>query len=153
MLHIPSGNKRTWQFHIPLSRSLRAPWEIMACYCLVTPCKHSIHPWRHGQTCPQPSWLVACLYLTSSVFCRGKHPMQSLLWNQFWECTSATYCWFHRSPASQVWWCFTRGVNKASCSVLVSLFCFISRDESPRNGGSEKRRVGKECRSRWSPYH
>src|SRR3712207_9440604 len=23
----------------------------------------------------------------------------------------------------------------------------------PRNGRSEERRVGKECRSRWSPYH
>ena len=24
---------------------------------------------------------------------------------------------------------------------------------SPANGRSEERRVGKECRSRWSPYH
>ena len=25
--------------------------------------------------------------------------------------------------------------------------------ERPRDGRSEERRVGKECRSRWSPYH
>ena len=25
--------------------------------------------------------------------------------------------------------------------------------EKPREGRSEERRVGKECRSRWSPYH
>src|SRR5215475_3084379 len=29
-----------------------------------------------------------------------------------------------------------------------------SRDRpARRSGGSEERRVGKECRSRWSPYH
>ena len=26
-------------------------------------------------------------------------------------------------------------------------------DNAPRRGRSEERRVGKECRSRWSPYH
>ena len=29
----------------------------------------------------------------------------------------------------------------------------ITRDEIERYGRSEERRVGKECRSRWSPYH
>ena len=28
-----------------------------------------------------------------------------------------------------------------------------SADESSGNSRSEERRVGKECRSRWSPYH
>ena len=28
-----------------------------------------------------------------------------------------------------------------------------STDWRTRNGRSEERRVGKECRSRWSPYH
>ena len=27
------------------------------------------------------------------------------------------------------------------------------RKEARENGRSEERRVGKECRSRWSPYH
>ena len=26
-------------------------------------------------------------------------------------------------------------------------------EEKPMSGRSEERRVGKECRSRWSPYH
>ena len=29
----------------------------------------------------------------------------------------------------------------------------ISKASSERDGRSEERRVGKECRSRWSPYH
>ena len=29
----------------------------------------------------------------------------------------------------------------------------VSPEESPNNIRSEERRVGKECRSRWSPYH
>src|SRR5574337_975843 len=33
--------------------------------------------------------------------------------------------------------------NPLQCSCL----------ENPRDGRSEERRVGKECRSRWSPYH
>ena len=28
-----------------------------------------------------------------------------------------------------------------------------SEEEGEREGRSEERRVGKECRSRWSPYH
>src|SRR5215211_8852487 len=28
-----------------------------------------------------------------------------------------------------------------------------SRSKDPARGRSEERRVGKECRSRWSPYH
>ena len=29
----------------------------------------------------------------------------------------------------------------------------IGQEESPEEYRSEERRVGKECRSRWSPYH
>src|SRR5256885_11117579 len=32
-------------------------------------------------------------------------------------------------------------------------FVLHSRDRSARSVRSEERRVGKECRSRWSPYH
>src|SRR2546430_12351133 len=35
-------------------------------------------------------------------------------------------------------------------TTLVPLFRIIDGDVTPR---SEERRVGKECRSRWSPYH
>src|SRR5256886_10950696 len=34
--------------------------------------------------------------------------------------------------------------------VMVAIFSALSVDEPER---SEERRVGKECRSRWSPYH
>src|SRR6266540_7409521 len=34
------------------------------------------------------------------------------------------------------------------CSVPTALLGILGHDE-----GSEERRVGKECRSRWSPYH
>ena len=29
----------------------------------------------------------------------------------------------------------------------------MDREDPARGGRSEERRVGKECRSRWSPYH
>src|SRR2546430_16196617 len=32
-------------------------------------------------------------------------------------------------------------------------FFFMKRAPAPRPPRSEERRVGKECRSRWSPYH
>ena len=35
-------------------------------------------------------------------------------------------------------------------SALVTLIIFMGIDFATR---SEERRVGKECRSRWSPYH
>src|SRR5256886_8475500 len=35
-------------------------------------------------------------------------------------------------------------------TVLSRGFCTVTNSPSPR---SEERRVGKECRSRWSPYH
>src|SRR5256885_8257276 len=31
--------------------------------------------------------------------------------------------------------------------------CLRMKDRSPTDTRSEERRVGKECRSRWSPYH
>ena len=38
------------------------------------------------------------------------------------------------------------------------ILCEVLRNEAPQvyvetNSRSEERRVGKECRSRWSPYH
>ena len=39
------------------------------------------------------------------------------------------------------------GANGAGKTTAMRMLCGLSR---PR---SEERRVGKECRSRWSPYH
>src|SRR2546422_4442328 len=38
-----------------------------------------------------------------------------------------------------------------SCRLLALAFAYAERVGIP--GRSEERRVGKECRSRWSPYH
>ena len=40
-----------------------------------------------------------------------------------------------------------RPVGKYKLNVCTNLPCQL------RDGRSEERRVGKECRSRWSPYH
>src|SRR3954449_13634768 len=40
-----------------------------------------------------------------------------------------------------------------SSHTLISYAVFCLRDESVTGVRSEERRVGKECRSRWSPYH
>ena len=37
------------------------------------------------------------------------------------------------------------GLDKMDCTVAMIMHA--------RSGRSEERRVGKECRSRWSPYH
>src|SRR3989449_9140222 len=37
--------------------------------------------------------------------------------------------------------------------LAVPLVVAVSTGLSARSGRSEERRVGKECRSRWSPYH
>jgi len=49
------------------------------------------------------------------------------------------------------------GESGAACNVLTIL-AWHDRSEDGRRGyrqvaRSEERRVGKECRSRWSPYH
>ena len=38
------------------------------------------------------------------------------------------------------------GISTAAAPPLNAMFCILA-------GRSEERRVGKECRSRWSPYH
>ena len=57
------------------------------------------------------------------------------------------------------WQTFDIGSDRAERAqrreVLEALFAAGGRmiDSSPMYGRSEERRVGKECRSRWSPYH
>ena len=36
---------------------------------------------------------------------------------------------------------------------LIFTLCLCSMGKGDNAGRSEERRVGKECRSRWSPYH
>ena len=41
------------------------------------------------------------------------------------------------------------GPNGAGKTTFLSILCGLIKNDSR----SEERRVGKECRSRWSPYH
>ena len=43
--------------------------------------------------------------------------------------------------------------NCAYCAVAHGTPVWEDREEPDRTGRSEERRVGKACRSRWSPYH
>ena len=46
-----------------------------------------------------------------------------------------------------------RGFNIDSLTVSATNDPAVSRIAGDGHGRSEERRVGKECRSRWSPYH
>ena len=41
----------------------------------------------------------------------------------------------------------------ASGTAVATFTLAVNRNFTNQNGRSEERRVGKECRSRWSPYH
>ena len=46
------------------------------------------------------------------------------------------------------------GTGKSSLLRVIAGLAHLDEGESQqRTGRSEERRVGKECRSRWSPYH
>ena len=56
-----------------------------------------------------------------------------------------------KNPADIVTYIIDRNINYTNVCNVVCTFCaFYRRPGKPR---SEERRVGKECRSRWSPYH
>ena len=44
-------------------------------------------------------------------------------------------------------------VTSSHCSSCGKAIPWLEEIESRTDGRSEERRVGKECRSRWSPYH
>ena len=44
-------------------------------------------------------------------------------------------------------------VSPKEGKVIVEKVNMVSKHVKPRKMRSEERRVGKECRSRWSPYH
>ena len=47
--------------------------------------------------------------------------------------------------------CLLREMDKNA--YMENLYAYIDRIEGDSKARSEERRVGKECRSRWSPYH
>ena len=53
----------------------------------------------------------------------------------------------HAAPIAPCWWTTVSPRKGTTRSQGRLGSCF------PRGGRSEERRVGKECRSRWSPYH
>src|SRR3712207_1357230 len=52
-------------------------------------------------------------------------------------------------------WMYGRGVAVSKSDFATYAFALLALEASgaPLAGRSEERRVGKECRSRWSPYH
>ena len=49
-------------------------------------------------------------------------------------------------------WCGESN-NDSQRSYIKQMKALIGDLFAPKNARSEERRVGKECRSRWSPYH
>ena len=51
----------------------------------------------------------------------------------------------HNVEKKSNWWIYRTATNKTAAQSVEEYFL--------NKGRSEERRVGKECRSRWSPYH
>ena len=56
-----------------------------------------------------------------------------------------------RKPASTAAFAVVGPKHPMRMSFCLNLGKFFNKDDIPDR--SEERRVGKECRSRWSPYH
>ena len=68
------------------------------------------------------------------------------------------YQFSYRSCLSSAWiFCMSSLDSSKSKTSKFSAMCFVSEEPGitikPACRRSEERRVGKECRSRWSPYH
>src|SRR5256886_17685571 len=81
-----------------------------------------------------PRFDVAAIYVLVSLFAGVLHDADLRL-----EGPS-----FGNSPGSRVGFRIVHGIRMLRMAVV---------DSSEGIGRSEERRVGKECRSRWSPYH
>ena len=46
-----------------------------------------------------------------------------------------------------------KGISVYECTTLSRMKCLLGQNKEFADTRSEERRVGKECRSRWSPYH
>ena len=55
------------------------------------------------------------------------------------------------------WWCMIHGYKHPELTEAIKeqadRFCHVMLGGLTHEPRSEERRVGKECRSRWSPYH
>ena len=49
--------------------------------------------------------------------------------------------------------CVVVGIDSRRTATGCRAWLFSGDPRRARDGGAEERRVGKECRSRWSPYH
>ena len=62
-------------------------------------------------------------------------------------------CEYCMPEADYVWLPREDLLHFGEARALVDVFITLGVDKVRLTGGSEERRVGKECRSRWSPYH
>ena len=89
-----------------------------------------------------PSALDICNAALSKI---GEAPLDALIAN---ESTASRLCVLHYHPARRETLCMARWTFAATQTTLDSVSA-----QAPNSLRSEERRVGKECRSRWSPYH
>jgi len=65
--------------------------------------------------------------------------------------------WLRWNFVRDFWWRFAHVLTLAvvALQAVLGRACFLTIWENAlrANARSEERRVGKECRSRWSPYH
>src|SRR2546429_5140662 len=71
-----------------------------------------------------------------------------LIFRLFWGCSWLATCF--ESAMSRQAWHWRRKRHEGSSATDCVSGCI---DADLYRGRSEERRVGKECRSRWSPYH
>src|SRR5205823_9783103 len=57
------------------------------------------------------------------------------------------------APSDEVFRSVVEQIARASGSTIFGIAAMNSIKSGIRTSRSEERRVGKECRSRWSPYH
>ena len=70
------------------------------------------------------------------------------------NCGNETPKWMGRCPSCGAYNTMEEHVEKPATAPLYSISPMLSRRLLIRSiTRSEERRVGKECRSRWSPYH
>ena len=66
-------------------------------------------------------------------------------------CRNRRYFWLFRYPL--IYWISNLSFTKSALNTIISAPCFQQMLSTGALHRSEERRVGKECRSRWSPYH
>ena len=108
------------------------------------------HRWRHVHPSPPRTEtqvmlaMPACSVETSSpMHTDTLHTLNGLRW--CWQCLHAQ--WRQAVLCTQTHYILSMDSGDAGNA------CMLSGDKQSYAHRSEERRVGKECRSRWSPYH